>query len=534
MLKLSRLKILLSLVASLTSLGLGAAAPQSPRLLVGIMVEGLDGDCLELLREQFGNGGFRRLERNGLTIAHADYGTYLDAAAAAAELMTGAAPAVNGIPAEYIYDRDGNRIVSVYADAATMGNYTNASYSPAALKVSTLSDEVRIGSGGVNVVYAVAPDPAVSLALAGHAGNSALWLDAKTGNWASSTYYKELPVAVAARNRMAPLSVRLDTMSWTPSIAPGDFPLLPDHLTRYPFRHVFPRGKSERLDMFAASPLVNAEVTDVAIDLLASLRVGQHEGVTDVLNVAYTLEPYTYGKNPDNRPEIYDAYVKLDRRLEQLFNTIDSRVGLDSTVVFLAATPRRPGSRRDEERWNIPYGEFSTRKAASLLNIYLMAIYGNGDYVAGFHRGQFFLNQKHIKDRGLDIRAVRAEAADFLSKMTGVDRVYTIDDIIAGRAGEKSEILRRNTVRESAGDLVIEVVPGFETIDDLTDPMAGGGNDVYRIASTTAPAFIMAPGMTARTIGTPVDVRAIAPTVASILRIRSPNGAAVPPVKAGN
>ena len=49
MLKLSRLNILLSLVASLTSLSLGAASPQSPRLLVGIMVEGLDGDCLELL-----------------------------------------------------------------------------------------------------------------------------------------------------------------------------------------------------------------------------------------------------------------------------------------------------------------------------------------------------------------------------------------------------------------------------------------------------------------------------------------------------
>ena len=48
--KLSRLKFLLSLVASLTSLGLGAASPQAPKLLVGIMVEGLDGDCLDLLR----------------------------------------------------------------------------------------------------------------------------------------------------------------------------------------------------------------------------------------------------------------------------------------------------------------------------------------------------------------------------------------------------------------------------------------------------------------------------------------------------
>lgn len=531
MLKLNRLNILLSLVASLTSLSLGAASPQSPKLLVGIVVEGLDGDCLELLRGQFGNGGFRRLESKGISISQTDYGTYLDAAAAAAEIMTGASPSVSGISAEYIYDPETRRSINIYADAASMGNYTNASYSPAALKVSTVADEARIASGGVNVVYAVAANPAVSLALAGHAGNCALWLDSKTGNWASSTFYKELPVAVAARNRMAPLSVRLDTMSWTPSIDPAGFPMLPDHLTRYPFRHVFPRGNSERLDMFTSSPMVNNEVTDVALDILSSLKVGQHQGVTDVLNVAYTLEPYTYGKNPDNRPEIYDAYVKLDRKLEQLFNTIDKRVGLDSTVVFLAATPRRPGSRRDEERWNIPYGEFSTRKAASLLNIYLMAIYGNGDYVAGFHRGQFYLNQKHIKDRGLDIRAVRAEAADFLSKMTGVDRVYTIDDIIAGRAGEKPETLRRNISKDKAGDIVIEVEPGFETIDDLTDPNASNGGDVHRLAAATAPAFIMAPGITARTISTPVDARAIAPTVASILRIRSPNGAAVPPIR---
>ncbi|MDE5683029.1 MAG: alkaline phosphatase family protein, partial [Muribaculaceae bacterium] len=217
MLKLSRLNILMSLVASLTSLSISAASPQSPKLLVGIMVEGLDGDCLELLRGQFGEGGFRRLENKGLTIAQADYGSYLDAAAAAAEVMTGASPSVNGIPAEYIYDPEARRGINIYADAASMGNYTNASYSPSALRVSTIADEVRIASGGINVVYAVAANPAVSLALAGHAGNSALWLDTKTGNWASSTYYKEMPVAVAARNRMAPLSSRLDTMSWTPS-----------------------------------------------------------------------------------------------------------------------------------------------------------------------------------------------------------------------------------------------------------------------------------------------------------------------------
>ena len=135
------------------------------------------------------------------------------------------------------------------------------------------------------------------------------------------------------------------------------------HLRRYPFRYVFPASNPLRLDIFTASPLVNREVSTVAADLLSTLRVGQHEGVTDVLSLAYTLRPFPYGKNPDNRPELLDAYVKLDRNLEQLFSDIDRRVGLDNTVVLLAATPPRRQSRRDDEQWGIPFGEFSTRKA---------------------------------------------------------------------------------------------------------------------------------------------------------------------------
>ena len=114
--------------------------------------------------------------------------------------------------------------------------------------------------------------------------------------------------------------------------------------------------------------------------------------------------------------------------------------------------------------------------------------------------------------------------------MTGVDRVHTLDDIIAGHAGEKAEALRRNTVGSSAGDLLIEVAPGFEIIDDYNElaPTAGHSGMVSCSAAATAPVFIFAPDVAAQTIGTPVDARAIAPTVARILRIRSPNGAAAP------
>ncbi len=525
-------RFVVALVASFAALGIAAADTAQAKLLVNIVVDGLDTDYLDLLRDRFGEGGFKRFERDGAIISHADFGPEKKAAAASATLLTGAAPSLNGIGASTVYDRERLRVADIYFDPEVLGNFSTIPFSPKALRVSTISDEARIASGGTSVVYAIAPDAPTTLALGGHAANASLWLDPKTGNWASSTYFKEMPGSVATRNRTHPLSVRLDTMSWTPALAPEAYPAVPDHLSRYPFRYVFPRSNTERLDMFQASPMVNREVTTVAADLLSTLQIGHHEGVTDVLGIGYTLQPFDYGKNPDNRVEIMDAYVRLDANLASLLNDIDQRVGLDHTVIMLAGTPPRTRTRRDSDQWGVPSGEFSTRKAVSLLNMYLIAVYGNGDYVTAYHDGNIYLNHKLIKERSLDEAEVRSRAAAFMARMTGIDRVHTIDEIIAGHAGEQAEALRRNTVASNAGDLKILVAPGFEIVDDYNSVVrADRVPMVERAAATTAPVFILAPGIASQTIGTPVDARAVAPAVCRILRIRSPNGAAQAPLQ---
>lgn len=520
----------MALVTSVAVLGMSAADAARAKLLVSIMVDGLDVDKLEMLKECFGDGGFRRFERHGALILNADYGPGLDAAAAAATFVTGASPAVSGVGRSTRYNVDALREQSVYADADVLGNFTETGYSPAALKVSTVADELRIAFGGINAVYSVAADHTQTIALAGHAADLALWLDEKTGNWASSTYYREMPSELAARNRNEPLVARLDTMSWVPSLELGKYPL-PEHLQYYPFRHVFPRSASERISMFFASPLANTEVTNVAIDLLDLANFEHSSPVVDVLNVAYNLQPYTYGKNDDTRFELIDAYVKLDRDMERLFAGIDKLVGLDSTVVVLAATPPRRQHRRDDELWRIPYGEFSTRKAVSLLNVYLMAVYGNGEYVTAWNRGQFYLNHRLLKERSLDEREVRIKAATFLAKMTGVARVHTYDEIIEGRAGENGESLRRNMLLPDLGDLFMNVAPGFELVDDFNSYVpARRVHMVERTVGTTAPVYILAPDIAKQTLAEPIDARAVAPTVCRLLRIRSPNGASLPPV----
>ncbi|MDE6082026.1 MAG: hypothetical protein K2F70_07125, partial [Muribaculaceae bacterium] len=77
------------LVASVVTMALsGQTAPKRPSLVVGIVVDGLSLDQIELLKEYFGTDGIRRLLNEGVTITDVDYGSALDPTAATALIYT--------------------------------------------------------------------------------------------------------------------------------------------------------------------------------------------------------------------------------------------------------------------------------------------------------------------------------------------------------------------------------------------------------------------------------------------------------------
>lgn len=520
-------RLMLALLASVVSLSLSSQTqPQRPTLVVGIMVDGLREDYLELLKDYFGEGGFKRLMTEGVMIENVDYGPGSDCTSATAIIYTGTTPSVNGIGSSTAFDREKKSVYPVFLDRTKIGNYTDETYSPAALLVSTLSDEIRIDGGGTGYVYSISPDASQSIVMAGHAGNSAFWINDVTGKWATTTYYKDVPATIQTRNYREPLSRRLDTLSWTPSLALDRYPDLPDYLRHYGFSHRFLQNDKDRYRAYKVSAPVNEEVTSIASDYLRTLSLGQRK-VTDMLNIGYTLLPYTYGKSVDNRLELMDSYVKLDAQLARLFKAIDRTAGMGNTLVFLAGTPAPVSGKRDDEQWGIPSGEFSSRRAVSLLNVYLIAKHGNGDWVSGFHDNQFFLNHKLIKERDIDLKSMRADAADFLARMSGVSTVVTIDDIIEGTA-DNSHRLRRNMHLGHAGDLLVSVNPGWEVVEDTNGVEK---RTVSRSAMTSAPVFIMSPGLVPQRIGYEVDATIVSPTVARLLRIRSPNASSNKPLR---
>ncbi len=158
-----------------------------------------------------------------------------------------------------------------------------------------------------------------------------------------------------------------------------------------------------------------------------------------------------------------------------------------------------------------------------------MALHGNGEWVTGYFNRNFYLNQRLIKESKLDLADVRAEAAEFLARMSGVSVVYTIDDIIASRAGDNAQALKRNTVVPHSGDVIISLTPGWCVVDDqnalTAEPQAA------REAYIPSSAFILGGGVKPQIIDTPVDARVIAPTVSRLLRIRSPNAASLPALR---
>ena len=527
------------LVVSLVTMGISAVTPkatpagttQKPSLVVGIFVEGLSADYINLLRDNFGKDGFNRFINNGVSIENVDFGPGIDATAATAMLVTGTSPSVNGIPAARVWNSESKSDYPILLDPAKIGNFTDETFSPQALKVSTIGDEVRVSDGGLGLVHSVAPDAQVAIILAGHAGNSGFWLNDTNGKWCTSTYYKEVPPAIARRNYGVTLSTRLDTLAWTPAIELDRYPDQPSCKKLYPFRHTFPSRETDRFKAFKTSAPANREVAQIGIDYISSLKLGTR-GVTDMLNLGFNVSPYLYGRDADNRIETMDAYIRLDSDIANIVKAIEKGPGIANSVLFIAGTPAPAGGRRDEERWNIPYGQFSPRRAISLLNMYLMAIHGNGDYVSGYHNGYFFLNHKLIKERSLDEMQLRRESADFLARMSGVSAVYTLDDIMSRRAGDNPQALCRNISPTHAGDILVSINPGWE-ISDTSEENNNNHNQlpVVRHVATTSPVYILAPNAVPQAIDSTVDARAIAPTVTRILRIRSPNAASLPPLR---
>ena len=112
----------------------------APRLVVNITVDQLRSDYLEAFSPLYGNGGFKRLLKEGLVYDNASYPfSTIDRASAIASVFTGVSPYYHSIVGEKWLDKETLRSVLCTDDKRKPGQD-----SPVQMQVSSICDELKV------------------------------------------------------------------------------------------------------------------------------------------------------------------------------------------------------------------------------------------------------------------------------------------------------------------------------------------------------------------------------------------------------
>ncbi|MDR2119102.1 MAG: alkaline phosphatase family protein [Tannerellaceae bacterium] len=511
-------KILTSLIAILAITNM--QAQHVPKLVVFITVDQLRGDYMEYFFHTFGERGFRRLLSEGITYRNIRFEfSGIDQASAFATLFTGCNPSFHGIGGDRKYDFNDNRELSILHDPNFLGNYTRDNYSPRQLLASTIGDELKIASLGRSDVYAIAPDAESALLSAGHAANGAFWIDNINGKWATTTYYKGLPWYVDRYNSgRESLSARLDKLIWTPTLPPDRYAAFPYAADSHAFRYTFNEKAIDCYPNLKTSALVNTEVNRLALQFLEYAAFGTRQ-CPDMLAITYYAGNYRRLMNKTYTLEVQDAYLQLDKNIEQLLNAIDRKVGLAKTLIVFTGSGYFKSIEDYPETLQVNQGDFYPRRCVALLNMYLMQLYGQKNWVTGYYNGQIYLNRKAVDEMQLALEDVQSRAAGFVAEFAGVQNVVTDCALRNGYRNDGTAHLYNGTHFQGRGDLIIELQPGWK----INREIPGEKVTAVRNNAVMTPLIFMGSGLKPKHIYREVKATEIAPTVTHILRIRPPN-----------
>lgn len=468
------MKYLALILAALTTAEV-QAYELAPRLVVSITIDQLRSDYLEAFNNIYSTNGFKKILEGGLVYEGANYPfAPIDRSSATASLSTGTTPFFNGIIGGNWLDRKTLRPTGSVDDETYLS-------SPAKLRTSTVGDELKVSSQGKALVYSFAPTKESAILSAGHDADGAFWLD-NGGQWTGSVYYNKA---------------------------------LPDWVRTYnsEYGHVFKKHKDYQ---------TNDNVVDMALTALRSTELG-NDAVSDLLSITLTAEMPKGKVTGDWQKDMASVYQKLDFSLGRIITAVENRISLNEVLFVVTSTGYTEEKPEDLTRYRIPTGTFYINRTASLLNMYLGAIYGQGRYVEECYENELYLNHRLIEQKRLSMAEILTRSQEFLLQNAGVADVYTSSRLLAGN----NDILKirggYNPVL--SGDIIINIAPGWRLLNETTQQTF-----TSRASVVPFPIIFFGGGIKHERVLSPVTVDRIAPTIAKTIRIRAPNACTAQPL----
>lgn len=457
-LKITRImrKIILSFISVLFSLNIAA----KPKVVVGITVEDLRYDCLQLFWDGFSTGGFKKLAAEGMQCVSARYPfAATDAAADLAALSTSSTAFVNGIVDGEVYDREQKEYKLAVYDASVSAVGENRTFSAANLQSPTFADRLFERNYGLSKVFSAAVSPETAILQSGHSGEC-YWVNNITGKWASSSYYMDaLPVWVSEFTDLGTSCSK----KWMPMYPASYYTTYKKGEIPFAYELKAACNGLDFYDNMATTPYANDFVCDFVLKAIDEEKIGA-DLITDALFVGLSAKPFFMQEGKNLSMELEDAYIRLDKCIERLLMKLEIKFGKDGFLLYVAGTRSAMGEMPPAlVSKNLQWQEFGTDRYAALLNSYLKGIYGIDGMVAKFARGNVFLNHKIIEDNNLRLADVQGTVTEFLFMTRGVLSAATAVELSeASCRGEKTGIAFN---RHVSGDVLYTLLPMYYEAD---------------------------------------------------------------------
>ena len=490
-----------------------AAYNGHPKLIVVIVIDQFRGDYLERYHDQFGDAGFRLLLDHGAYFPNCNY-NYANTRTAPGHstLFTGAYSNGHGIAANEWWDPKKKKMVTSVEDDDTkfVGlPEAKAGASPHNLMADTLGDELKLATQGKARVFGVSLKDRGAIIPAGFAGDAAYWIDAKSGVWVTSTYYRnDLPRWVQDFNSNRP--AKYWDREWKNSRG--------ELLASTAHRKAKDGSDAGFYEVVGGTTFGNEYELEFAKELVVYENVGRGPA-TDLLAISLSPNDILGHRVGPDSPEMAQMALDLDHELANFFNFLGHQVGLADVWIALSADHGVSSLPDAVKKLHIPAANVGASKAEEQINAAITAKFFAGhpapyvklDYPLAWLDQDAFI-ASHIHER--DAEAAVGEAM----KQVGLRDYYTKSQLAAGEAPNTPLGRKYLNSYSPHGSWFVMGVPEIYTVGP------GGGTDhtsPYNY-DTHVPLALYGLPFQAGTYRTNVETIDLAPTLASLLGINAP------------
>lgn len=425
-------------------LALAGPPSSTPRLILLISVDQMRYDYLTRFAPLY-QGGFKTLLDRGAIFTNALYRhASSETGPGHSVLLSGRHPSHSGIVANTWYDPYLKKTVNVVDDLtvdAVGGKGRGAS--PANFNGFTVGDKVKQKWPGSKVVGISFKDRSAILP-AGPRADAAYWFENECGCFITSTYYMKQPPAWLVKFNDRRLADSYFKAPWTRLLPdesvylkysseddfPGEWDLKD---TTFPHQFRGQPGEAAYYESFRRTPFADEVLLEAALQAFEAHDLG-NDANPDILTVGFSASDvvgHTYG--PFSQ-ESMDTYLRLDRVLDKLLKAIDSRVGLDNTLVILSADHGALPLVEWLQKQGVPAKRVHTSVLVDAVQKALRERFPSAPNLIAFVEGSnFTLDMELIRKLGIKPSEVEQTAIRALKSTGAVEAVYTWADLISDK-----------------------------------------------------------------------------------------------------